>query len=900
MASKAPPITFTPETKDKVVQFFEPLAIRAILRNNSQSSISLNSGNLRLIRENWHVVGTWGEWMEGEGLHPQTENRPAGRIELAPGASLTLTIVEENPTFELLGPARVAYKLSSTDAATKQLLPSEYSEVSFEIPPTKLIAAVWAARTQQDRELVQPAFNDFLRFRAEAKKEKGKDFQKQLRNEAYAVKSLFYMAGYALPFLADASRNKDPFIREQAVLAYSHAARAIDQLDAYIDALDALGPRAQWATTLAKNINRDKSDWRSFALGALSDRTASVRIAAVKVLTKSDWDQYGFDVLQSGIGTPKSNVSEPIAITAKVRSEPAVAPQEFDAVKTLSTDPDAGVRAAVQTYLAGFAGKNAAADTVVTAITDHDPGVRDGAVSAFLHSPEPPPLESTKRAFAIAKGETAASLIPLLFEQEDSSLPATLNSDFTQRSEAERVAIMTTIAGHSDRASLDLIKLGLNDPSASVQRAALMRLLTFSRDTSRPLIDAYLGHAPTELRSIAQAVRTETASRRLWPFLSSANDQVSASESAFPSRNGVRPLTSPDGEWIGYVETGWGRPGGSGGFGRSNLITIPHVVRKDGTDDRVVSDMFLISWLSDSKRLGTARDGFAAISDLNGKVVAEFGDPLEEGYRSSYKSDGDWTKGDLRSQFGASMPHEKHFKGMEEFGFGENGVFSPDGNFYGPLRDSKSVFFLGVNGQRVPLKLRLDRWGRPPRATWSPDGRYVQLFMESAWSIIDMQTFNSHEIQNVDATIFAGQCYGQCRWNPWSRDSRRLTFLRDGQVWISGPNGEDAKQVTFDSTQKAFPTFSHDGNSIAYLTWQPNDRLHYTRLGPTDLWIVDIVSTLATRVTAPSSGRINSFDWLDDHTLIVDRVEQEGKSTFLAPHSSLRRISLSTSASRGN
>jgi hypothetical protein len=303
--------------------------------------------------------------------------------------------------------------------------------------------------------------------------------------------------------------------------------------------------------------------------------------------------------------------------------------------------------------------------------------------------------------------------------------------------------------------------------------------------------------------------------------------------------------------------------------------------------------MFLVSWLSDSQRVGTARDGFAAISDFNGNVVAEFGDSLEERYRSTYKREGDWTKADLRSQFGAFMPHQKHFNGMEDYGFGEGGAFSPDGKFYGPLRDSKSAFFLGVDGQRVPMRLRFDRYGGLPQAMWSPNGRYVQLFAESGWTIIDMKTLMPHEIQNVDSSLFPGDCYGRCRWSPWSKDGTRLTFLRGGQVWTSGPNGEDAKQITFDSTLKTFPTFSRDGSSIAYLTWQPNDRQEHTRLGPTDLWVVDIATTLAMRVTAPLSGRINSFDWLDDRTLIFDRVEQQNELPFFStPRSSLRQLSL--------
>jgi len=44
---------------------------------------------------------------------------------------------------------------------------------------------------------------------------------------------------------------------------------------------------------------------------------------------------------------------------------------------------------------------------------------------------------------------------------------------------------------------------------------------------------------------------------------------------------------------------------------------------------------------------------------------------------------------------------------------------------------------------------------------------------------------------------------------------------------------------------------------IAYVSWQTNDRLHHTRLGPTDLWIVDVATTLVTRATLPvcSLGR---------------------------------------------
>jgi hypothetical protein len=55
------------ETKEKVVQFFEPLAIRVVLRNNSRSTVSLNTKNLRLVAQGWHDVGSAGAW-SGRGV----------------------------------------------------------------------------------------------------------------------------------------------------------------------------------------------------------------------------------------------------------------------------------------------------------------------------------------------------------------------------------------------------------------------------------------------------------------------------------------------------------------------------------------------------------------------------------------------------------------------------------------------------------------------------------------------------------------------------------------------------------------------------------------------------------------------------------------------------------------
>ncbi|MEN3328643.1 MAG: hypothetical protein V7638_3450 [Acidobacteriota bacterium] len=178
VTAKAAPLSFTIETKEKMVGFLQPIVIRVVLRNNSQSSISLDINTFRLHQTEFHVVGTSGQWSGGgEGNQLDTEDKPAGRVELTQGASLRVFAIYNSPTFKLLGPTRIRYELSSTDTGTNKLLPEDASEVSLGIPPTKLMTSVWAAKSQTKREVSKASFNEFLRFwaKTEATKNEAKE-----------------------------------------------------------------------------------------------------------------------------------------------------------------------------------------------------------------------------------------------------------------------------------------------------------------------------------------------------------------------------------------------------------------------------------------------------------------------------------------------------------------------------------------------------------------------------------------------------------------------------------------------------------------------------------------------------------------------------------------------------
>jgi hypothetical protein len=47
----------------------------------------------------------------------------------------------------------------------------------------------------------------------------------------------------------------------------------------------------------------------------------------------------------------------------------------------------------------------------------------------------------------------------------------------------------------------------------------------------------------------------------------------------------------------------------------------------------------------------------------------------------------------------------------------------------------------------------------------------------------------------------------------------QIAFISDGQLWTSGPDGSDPRQVTIDTSVKGVPVWSRDGTRIAFLSY---------------------------------------------------------------------------------
>ena len=105
-------------------------------------------------------------------------------------------------------------------------------------------------------------------------------------------------------------------------------------------------------------------------------------------------------------------------------------------------------------------------------------------------------------------------------------------------------------------------------------------------------------------------------------------DAVFASLTIFPSavaqtrlsvENAYNPIPSPDGKEIVAVRTGWFRPGGSGGLGRSNLQSSVIVLDRTGRTLATLTEGFVADW---------KKEGIVSFRDWSYSLLSEDGSGL--------------------------------------------------------------------------------------------------------------------------------------------------------------------------------------------------------------------------------------------------------------------------------
>ena len=316
-----------------------------------------------------------------------------------------------------------------------------------------------------------------------------------------------------------------------------------------------------------------------------------------------------------------------------------------------------------------------------------------------------------------------------------------------------------------------------------------------------------------------------------------------STETLLSADNAYNPIPSPDGKYIAYVRTGWGRHVGISGFGRSNLVSEVVVVDANGNlvKKNPVANAFLSGWTPDSTKLVCYRDGEYSLVSRQGAVSGE-----------------------------GRLPGSAKVIGTERASY-----LPRSGLVIWSRRDGVHTILQTPNG----VLARHEGWLGALIAP-SPDGKHVATiggWPQSHLKVYDIDRKMWADLGEADIHPDREWDYIKPSWNPWFTDSSRLAFFtRNGSVLsISTPDGSRRTEMTVNGIG-GIAAPSPDGQSIAYVIFEPRPREGRPDLqfwGGTRVWVVSLNGkSEPLGVTRRSPDETYDLRWLDDHALVFDRV----------------------------
>jgi hypothetical protein len=311
------------------------------------------------------------------------------------------------------------------------------------------------------------------------------------------------------------------------------------------------------------------------------------------------------------------------------------------------------------------------------------------------------------------------------------------------------------------------------------------------------------------------------------------------------SENAYNTIPNQDGSLIAYVRTGWGREGGSGGFGRSNLRSEVMVMNADGTllTRKPLVDAFLSGWTPDGKNLICYRDLRYFLISATGETIAR-----------------------------GQLPNTDRLDNRSERVSYLSGVESP----VWIQNDSREAFIQTPRGKIARYPGHLGELIIP-----SPDEKYIAVTspQNSFLRVYDMRDNSWSDLGAITIHPNSEWDYIKPSWNPWFSDSARLAFISGSSLIISSPDGRD-KQIVADVGSKAgLAVPAPDGELIAYATFEDRPmkmRQDLKFWGGSTLWVVPTVhGAKAYPVTGKHQDTTYCLRWLDNKQLVFDRIADE-------------------------
>jgi hypothetical protein len=316
-------------------------------------------------------------------------------------------------------------------------------------------------------------------------------------------------------------------------------------------------------------------------------------------------------------------------------------------------------------------------------------------------------------------------------------------------------------------------------------------------------------------------------------------------ETLLSADNAYNPMPSPDGRYIAYVRTGWGERQWFG-FGRASLVSDVRVINTRGAalPRTLAEDFFLSGWTPDSTHLLCFRDGRYALVAVDGQTEAKGKIPNNQNLN-------------LFSEWVAYLPTLDSIAWDRQV--------------------DKSHWAIETPRQTVVI----GKGFLHARVVPSPDGQYLAVYNESSKTkqrVFEIRSKTWKDFGEIRIHPDPNWLYIQPNWSPWSADGSRLIFLRDSTLVISSPDGTQQKEIDL-GRLTGLPVASPDGKSVAYVAYEPQPMKARSDLqfwGGTTILVISIMEGSKPRaVTEKNPDEVLDLKWLDNGTLVFDRVAEE-------------------------